>query len=137
VPKLTGILETALYVEDLDRAEAFYAGALGMPRVTGDDRFRALRVGTGQILLLFLRGASRNYTEIGGSVIPAHDGRGELHVALSIDAGDLEGWLERLGEEEVGIESRVDWPEGSTSLFFRDPDRNLIELATPGLWPGD
>ena len=38
MPKLTGILETALYVEDLDRAEAFYAGVLDMPRVTGDDR---------------------------------------------------------------------------------------------------
>ena len=137
MPKLTGILETALYVEDLDRAEAFYAGVLDMPRVTGDDRFRALRVGESQILLLFLRGASRNYTEIGGSVVPAHNGEGELHMALSIDAADLEGWLARLDEAEVEVESRLDWPEGSTSLFFRDPDRNLIELATPGLWPGD
>jgi hypothetical protein len=29
----------------------------------------------------------------------------------------------------------VVWPEGSTSIYFRDPDGHLLELVTPGLWP--
>ena len=34
----------------------------------------------------------------------------------------------------IAIESRVDWPQGGASLYFRDPDRLLVELATPGIW---
>ncbi|MDQ3753396.1 MAG: glyoxalase, partial [Acidobacteriota bacterium] len=26
------------------------------------------------------------------------------------------------------------WNRGGTSLYFRDPDNHLLELATPGLW---
>ena len=26
------------------------------------------------------------------------------------------------------------WPRGGESLYFRDPDGHLVELATPGLW---
>jgi catechol 2,3-dioxygenase-like lactoylglutathione lyase family enzyme len=35
----------------------------------------------------------------------------------------------------VPIEGRTQWPRGSTSIYFRDPDGHLLELATPGLWP--
>ncbi|MDF2970539.1 MAG: glyoxalase, partial [Microvirga sp.] len=39
-----------------------------------------------------------------------------------------------LGERKIPIESRVTWPRGGTSLYFRDPDGHVLELATPGLW---
>ncbi|MEP7038442.1 MAG: glyoxalase, partial [Acidobacteriota bacterium] len=32
------------------------------------------------------------------------------------------------------IESKVKWERGGTSIYFRDPDKHLLELATPGLW---
>ena len=35
---------------------------------------------------------------------------------------------------QVEIEGRTDWPRGGHSIYFRDPDGHLLELATPGLW---
>ena len=34
----------------------------------------------------------------------------------------------------VAIEGRNDWERGGRSIYFRDPDGHLLELATPGLW---
>ena len=58
MPSLTGVLETSLYVEDLDRASRFYEETLGLTRIEGDDRFRAYGVAGRSGLLLFKRGAS-------------------------------------------------------------------------------
>ena len=41
-----------------------------------------------------------------------------------------------LTEANVAIEGRTKWPRGGESIYFRDPDGHLLELATPGLWPG-
>jgi catechol 2,3-dioxygenase-like lactoylglutathione lyase family enzyme len=57
-------------------------------------------------------------------------------VAFSIAAEDRERWETRLGEAGVAIEGRTKWPRGGESIYFRDPDGHLLELATPGLWPG-
>src|SRR2546430_7750926 len=54
------VLETSLYVEDLDRASRFYEETLGLTRIEGDDRFRAYGVAGRSGLLLFKRGASRS-----------------------------------------------------------------------------
>ena len=42
----------------------------------------------------------------------------------------------RLKAEDIAIEGRTKWPPGGESIYFRDPDGHLLELATPGLWPG-
>ena len=30
--------------------------------------------------------------------------------------------------------ARTSWSRGGRSIYFRDPDGHLLELATPGLW---
>ena len=35
----------------------------------------------------------------------------------------------------VDVELTRAWPRGGRSLYFRDPDHHLIELASPGIWP--
>jgi catechol 2,3-dioxygenase-like lactoylglutathione lyase family enzyme len=57
-------------------------------------------------------------------------------MAFSIAASALADWEARLAEAGVAIENRVKWPRGGESIYFRDPDGHVLELATPGLWPG-
>lgn len=133
-PRLNGVLETSLYVDDLPRAARFYEDVLGLPALTSDARFRAYDVGGRSMLLLFQRGATLETVTLPGGTIPPHDGHGPLHVAFAIAADELTGWERRLEEGGIVIEGRTAWPQGGQSLYFRDPDGHLLELATPGLW---
>jgi catechol 2,3-dioxygenase-like lactoylglutathione lyase family enzyme len=57
-----------------------------------------------------------------------------LHVAFGIASAELAAWEARLRARHIAIEGRTDWPRGGHSIYFRDPDGHLLELATPGLW---
>jgi catechol 2,3-dioxygenase-like lactoylglutathione lyase family enzyme len=133
-PHLTGVIETALYVDDLARAARFYEDVLGLPALTADSRFRAYDVGGRSVLLLFRRGATLETVRLPGGTIPPHDGHGPLHVAFAVPADDLAAWTRQLEEAGVAIEGRTVWPRGGESLYLRDPDGHLLEFATPGLW---
>ena len=134
MPELSGVLETSLYVEDLPSSIAFYRGVLGLETLTADERFCAFTVSHQQVLLLFRKEALPLPSATPGGTIPAHGGAGQLHLAFSIPADSLATWECWLQESAIAVESRVTWPRGGTSLYFRDPDEHLIELATPGLW---
>ena len=134
MPAVSRVLETSLYVDDLDRAARFYEGLFGFERVFADERLCALGVAGRQVLLLFKKGASTRPTVLPGGTVPPHDGSGNLHLAFAIDAAELPAWEQALREHGVEVESRVDWPRGGHSLYFRDPDRHVLELVTPGCW---
>jgi catechol 2,3-dioxygenase-like lactoylglutathione lyase family enzyme len=135
MPKLGRVLETCLHVEDIDRAAAFYENVLGLRLMTGSQRFRAFDVGDASVLLLFLRGGSQEPIELPGGTIPPHGGSGCLHMAFAIAGHELPAWEKWFEEHGVAIESKVHWSEGGSSIYFRDLDGHLLELATPGLWP--
>jgi len=136
MPDLLGVLETSLYVDAFERACPFYEQVLGLNSIYRDARLCAYDVGGRGVLLLFLRGHSLEPSHLPGGTVPPHDGHGPLHMALSIAADALAAWEGRLAEAGVAIESRVKWPRGGESIYFRDPDGHVLELATPGLWPG-
>ena len=134
-PKLDRVIETCLHVDDLDGAGGFYERVLGLAKMAGDSRFRAYDVGGKSVLLLFRRGGTLETVRLPGGTIPPHGGDGRLHVAFAVTADELSTWDARLAEHGVPIEGRMEWPAGGRSLYFRDPDGHLLELATPGLWP--
>lgn len=134
MPSINGLLETALYVDDLNRAQAFYQEILGFVPLYSDRRMRAFDVAGRQVLLLFLRGASAQMMTVPGGTIPPHDGSGPIHVAFAVSADDFSRWEEHLRDHGIEIEGRTEWKRGGRSLYFRDPDGHLLELATPGLW---
>jgi catechol 2,3-dioxygenase-like lactoylglutathione lyase family enzyme len=134
MPTLTGVIETALYVDDLARAIAFYRDILGLAALSQDARFAAFDVGGRSVLLLFKRGATLETVHLPGGTIPPHDGHGPLHIAFSVTADELQEWEARLAEQGVAIEARTAWPRGGHSIYFRDPDNHLLELVTPSVW---
>src|SRR6185295_16259280 len=134
-PCVTGVLETCLHVENVERSARFYEELFGFKRMAGDDRFCAFNVAERAVLLLFRRGGTLEPVKIPGGIIPPHDGSGRMHFAFAIVADQLTAWEQRLNQANIPIESRVKWEAGGVSLYFRDPDEHLVELATPGIWP--
>lgn len=131
---ITGLLETGIYVDDVSRAAEFYRRIFGFSQLVADDRLCALSVADQDVFLIFKKGASLKPVVMPGGVLPPHDGSGQQHFAFSVPASDLPAWEQRLEQNGVAIESRMTWPRGGRSIYFRDPDGHLVELVTPGCW---
>jgi catechol 2,3-dioxygenase-like lactoylglutathione lyase family enzyme len=131
----SAILETCLHVADLARSREFYANLFGYPAMKSDDRFCAFSIEDRQVLILFQRGSDPAGTSLPFGFIPPHGTTGSAHVGFSIPKESLTAWRARLIEQGVAVESSFTWPNGGTSIYFRDPDGHLLELLTPGVWP--
>lgn len=125
---VTGVNELVLEVVDLDAAERFYAGVLGLPVVERWPQRDALWVMAGERTRI---GLWRPQVGLAG-------GRGGVHVhyALHLDDGDYDAAVERLGSHgyevhEELFEDRVD-DDGrpSRAAYVTDPDGNVVELWT-------
>jgi catechol 2,3-dioxygenase-like lactoylglutathione lyase family enzyme len=134
MPRLDGILETAIHTENMARSRGFYEGVLGLEPIHNDDRLTAYAVGVCDVLLVFRKGATAQTVTLPSGTIPGHGGDGALHVAFAIATDELDRWEAHLASRGIGIEGGNDWERGGRSIYFRDPDGHLLELATPGLW---
>ncbi|WP_154718857.1 VOC family protein [Ciceribacter sp. T2.26MG-112.2] len=131
---LEGILETALYAADLDAAEAFYGGVLGLEKVTRQaNRHLFYRCGPG-ILLIFNPAETAKPVPAGALPVPSHGATGPGHVCFRVRGEQIEGLVERLQAAGVQVESDFCWPNGARSIYFRDPAGNSLECAEPRLW---
>lgn len=128
------VIETVLYVRDIERANAFYQQVLQLPAMVANERFRAYNVGEQSVLLLFIEGDSRKGAHYPEGYIPPHDGNGPLHIGLAVAKEQLPHWERHLTAHNVEIEGRMTWEHGGESIYFRDPDGHLLELVTPGIW---
>ena len=133
-PRIVGLLETSVYARDLERTAAFYRDLFGLRTLVNSPRLVAFDIAARSVLLVFQVGSTEDDVVDARGTIPGHDGRGRPHLALSIASGDLDAWRKRLAERGVEIVGEYRWPRGGTSLYIRDPDEALVELATPGLW---
>lgn len=136
-PAVSRFLECALYVADLDRAQAFYERVFGFAVMFRDPRMAALDVPGRQALLLFRVGGSDQPSETPFGLIPGHGAQGVQHLCFAIGPDEIAAWQAHLAGIGIAVESRVQWRGGGTSLYFRDPDGHSLEVATPGLWRND
>lgn len=134
-PPPGGILETCIYVSDMEVAQDFYTKFFGFEVMESDERFCAFNMGPERVLLLFLRDSAPEGNTLPFGHIPPHNASGSIHLGFRIPEDSLEEWKHRLEDFGISIESEFTWPRGGTSLYFRDPDDNLLELLTPGVWP--
>jgi len=127
---IKAIIETAIYVADLNVTEAFYRTILGLTMIAKEPGHHVFfQVGEASVLLAFIAD-----TTLKGDHLPPHGAKGPGHFALGIDANDLDAWRQRLKVNGIAIEQTVEWPRGGKSIYFRDPAGNLVELISPGIW---
>lgn len=133
-PSLDGVLEAALYVDDLDAAEAFYGGLLGLEKIARvDGRHVFFRCGA-TVVLLFVAEATRIPPADGALPVPPHGASGPGHLCFAASGAALDAWRERLDLKGIAIESDFRWPHGPRSIYVRDPAGNSVEFAEPALW---
>ncbi len=110
-----------LTVRDIDAACAFYARVLRLPVVSFGAGRKALLVGGQKINLQTLGQETRNHAAIGC---------GDLCLLTDLAPAD---WLAHLAAEGVAVREGPVARTGArgpiTSIYFNDPDGNLIEVA--------
>ena len=133
-PQLSHILEAALYARDLDAAEEFYGGLLGLEKlIRVGARHVFFRLGSG-VLLIFNPDETQKPPSNPQLPVPPHGARGPGHVCLAADGAELPQWRGHLERNGIAIEADFAWPNGARSIYFRDPADNSVEIAEPKLW---
>jgi catechol 2,3-dioxygenase-like lactoylglutathione lyase family enzyme len=128
-PQLARILETVLYYDagQEQELEAFYGGALGLPRVGRGLHFR---LGDGLLLLFDAKESSRQASP------PAHGATGAVHTCFVAAEPDYTAWKEHLSRHEIPLLEEITWENGVRSFYFSDPAGNVLEIAEGDMWPG-
>jgi Lactoylglutathione lyase and related lyases len=131
---IAGILETALYAADLDAAEAFYGGILGLEKILrAGERHVFFRCGN-SILLIFNPTETIKPSPVDGLPVPAHGATGPGHACFRMSGEAIDRMVEKLNKAGIAIESDFRWSNGARSIYFRDPAGNSLECAEPKLW---
>ncbi|RUV62558.1 MAG: glyoxalase/bleomycin resistance/extradiol dioxygenase family protein [Mesorhizobium sp.] len=131
----SAILESALYVTDLDAAEDFYSGVLGLDLLGKvDGRHLFFRCGDG-VLLVFNAEATKVPPAPDAKLkVPPHGAVGDGHLCFAASADEIVRWKAHLEQKKIAIESEFEWPQGGRSIYIRDPSGNSIEFAEPRIW---
>lgn len=129
------VLEVCLYTSDLDAAERFYTGVLGLEvfgKADGRHVFFKLR---DQMLLIFNPDITREPIAEGARLpVPPHGASGSGHVCFRASGEEIAEWKSHLETHGVEIEADFGWPGGGRSIYFRDPAGHCLEFAEPKIW---
>jgi len=126
---ITQIKETCLYISDLDRAEAFYAGLLGFPLLSKiEGRHIFFRCGT-SVLLCFLPEVTKAET-----TLPPHFADGKQHLAFEVEQNDYLRTKQKLIQHNIKIIHEQEWRDGLKSAYFEDPFGHILEIVPKGIW---
>ena len=132
---LKGIAETCIYATNLEEAERFYREVLDFEVVMKEENRHVFFKCGDDMLLLFNPDHTRNeQTDVGGKLVPLHGATGSVHVAFSVEPNSFHSVKEDLKTHGIPVESEISWPNGSHSVYFRDPAGNSLEVVTENMW---
>lgn len=125
VPVISGLDHLVLTVADLDQAARFYTEVLGMRAVTFGTGRRALEFGDSKINL------HQAGSEFSPHAVRPTPGSADLCFVTSSPLERVAAHLRTLNVEiEEGPVGRTGASGPITSLYVRDPDGNLVEIAS-------
>ena len=108
--QIQAIIETAIYVDDLDATERFYRDIVGLRVIAKEPgRHVFFQVGTNSVLVAFIA----ETTLRSGEKTP-HGAKGPGHFAMGIEAETLDAWRKKLQEHGIVIEDEVSWPRAAS-----------------------
>ncbi len=137
IPPLEGVLEVALYADDLNAAAAFYGGILGLEEITRQDGRHVFFRSASTIVLVFRSEVTRLVAAQGSLPVPLHGTEGAGHVCFATKGANLDAWVARLKRCSVDIEADFFWPNGARSIYVRDPAGNSVEFAEARMWESE
>ncbi len=126
------VLESALYVSDLQAAEKFYTEILGLT-LYSKLKGRHVFLRCGDRMVLIFNAEATAVSPGGPRDAPTHGAKGEGHLAFAAKDREIDRWKQHLTENGVEIEKEIH-TQGGRSIYFRDPSQNCLEIASPRIW---
>lgn len=132
---IDGVLEAAIYVDDLDAAVGFYQDTLGLEQVLRHDP-RHVFFRSGSTIVLAFNAEETRKLPAPNSPLPAppHGATGPGHICFTVEEPALSDLKQELSTKGVEIEADFHWPNGARSVYVRDPAGNSVEFAESKLW---
>lgn len=156
LPQISHILETILYVKDLEKSKHFYQSIFNAQTTTPNptsDRGVSFSIGNTTLLCFVLGKTTTDLVEDPSKpeyLIPKHGPSGQLldvllneetnllhqHFCFAVERVDeVRQWEQHLIDNEVPIIGKKKWERGGYSVYFSDPDGHIGEIASRGIWP--
>ena len=109
-----------LLCEDIASMKAFYHDVLGFPIERDWEDWVEMRAGA---VLLTLRKRGRPYDG------PSLRDTAGVQLAFRVTPPEVGAWYDELLQKQVEIlEPPRDWDYGHRTLFFKDPEGNILEI---------
>ena len=115
-------------VSDLDRSEAFYTQLLGFEKIRRNRH----------MVFLTAHGVSFVLTLSEKPIDPNPGGKHDIHTAFRVDSAEYDRAKAELAGLGIALFNEEDRESGTfqgRSVYFHDPDRNVIELIDLRLGP--
>lgn len=155
-PPITHILETCLMVNDIKASTEFYKTTFNIAPFMDTPRMSGFALGQ-TTLLLFQLGATAADSPMPDDrgTIPGHGPSQDIldllkqqpssaekprsglhqHFCLAVKSpDDVTAWEKWFEDKNIKITGKVNCPRGGKSVYFADPDGNVGEVGSRGIW---